>query len=534
MIVQVYADNVLAYDNRLEDYSLLELSVKNIINKAGTATIKMPPDHPAYFQYSQYKTIVTIYRDGAIRFRGRALLVQDDYFKRRTITCEGEMCFLRDSVSRPYLYQDSPEAIFTEVISLHNAQVEAEKQFVVGTITATDPNNYIRVESETAGQTSDVINKLLDRVGGYIVFTSNQDGQRVINWYEALNYRSRQAIEIGSNLLDFSRSSGNEDIATVIVPYGAKDESTGQRVTIESVNDGLDFIQDYDAVSLRGVISKPVYWDDVILPENLLAKAQQYLAANRNIITALELSAVDLSILDSDIGTMEVGDTIRVRSKPHNVDEDFLLEERDTDLLNPANDKVTLGKQRITLTTEDALGDYKSRSEMQNIQRNIKADYTLNIAAAVEETKTTLSSLIQQTSEAIRLEVSETYATNDQIQSAISTSMTQLSDSFNFLFETLQATVDENDAEARTQFETIQKYIRFEDGNIILGESGNELILRIENDRIGFYDQGAEVAYFSNKQLYVLDGHFINSLRVGKFAFLPRENGNLSLVKVGD
>lgn len=534
MTIQVYADDSLVYDSRLDDYSLLGLTVTNVLNKAGTATIKMSPDHPAYFLFSQYKTIVTVYRDGAIRFRGRALLIQDNFYKQRTVTCEGEMCFLRDSVARPYLYQDSPANILEEVIDLHNAQVGADKQFLIGTITATDPNNYVRVESETAGQTSDVINKLLERVGGYIVFTSNAEGQRVINWFDELGYRSNQVIEFGSNLLDFARSNGNEDIATVIVPYGAKNEETGERVTIESVNDGLDYIQDYDVVNLRGVIAKPVYWDDVTLPENLLAKAKQYLAANRNIITSLELNAVDLSVLDANIDTMEVGDLIRVRSKPHNVDEDFLLEERTEDLLNPANDTVTLGKQRSTLTGEDALGDYKSRSELQNVQRNIKADYTLNIAAAITEAKTTLASLIQQTSEAIRLEVSETYATNDQVQSSISTSLTLLSDSFTVSFDSLQALVDENDAAARTQFETIQKYIRFENGNIILGESGNELVLRIENDRISFLDQGAEVAYFSNKMLYVLDGHFLNSLRIGKFAWLPRENGNLSLVKVGD
>lgn len=534
MTVQVYADEMLAYDSRLEDYSLLALQVSNGLNKAGTATIKMPPDHPAYFLFSQYKTIVTVYRDGKLRFRGRALLIQDDYYKQRTITCEGELCFLRDSVARPYLYQDGPAAIFAQVIELHNAQVDASKQFAVGTVTATDPNNYIRLESETAEQTSDVINKLLERTGGYIVFTTNQEGQRVINWLAEMEYRSGQIIEFGSNLLDYARNSGNEEIATVIVPYGAKDEETGQVVTIETVNDGLDFLQDYDAVALRGVISKPVYWDDVTEPANLLAKAQQYLAQNRSIITALELSALDLSVLDAYIDTMEVGDTIRVRSSPHNVDEDFLLEERTEDLLDPAKDSVTLGKQRSTLTGADAMGDYKSRSELHKVERNIKADYTLNIAAAVAEAKTTLSSIIQQTSESLRLEVSETYATNDQLQSSISTSMTQLSDSFNFLFETLQATVDENDAEARTQFETIQKYIRFEDGNIILGETGNELILRIENDRISFIDQGAEVAYFSNKQLYVLDGHFINSLRVGNLAFLPRQNGNTSIVRVGD
>ena len=55
----------------------------------------------------------------------------------------------------------------------------------------------------------------------------------------------------------------------------------------------------------------------------------------------------------------------------------------------------------------------------------------------------------------------------------------------------------------------------------------------IENDRISFMDAGAEVAYLSDRRLVVLDGHFLSSLRVGSFAWLPRENGNLSLVKVG-
>ena len=59
-------------------------------------------------------------------------------------------------------------------------------------------------------------------------------------------------------------------------------------------------------------------------------------------------------------------------------------------------------------------------------------------------------------------------------------------------------------------------------------------MIRIENDRIGFLDDGAEVAYLSNKKLTVTDGQFLNSLRVGAFAWVPRANGNLSLVKVSD
>ena len=532
-MIQVYADNALVYDSRLEDYGLLGLTVTTGLNKGGTASIVMPPRHPAYNAFTSYKSVVTVYRDGLLLFRGRSLYPTDDFYNRRTITCEGERCFLRDGILRaPYVYQDGPAAIFTDVITLYNAQVDAFKRFKVGTITVTDPNNYIRLESETTQQTADVIDKLVERCGGYIVFTTDTEGERVINWYESLGYQSRQVIEFGENLMDFARTSANDDLATVIVPYGAKDETTGQRVTIESANDGLDYIQDDDAIALRGTIVKAVYWDDITDPANLLAKAQQYLANSKMMITSLELTAVDLSDIDKSIDTFRVGDTIQVRSIPHGVNDTFLLTERTYDLLNPANSKVVMGKDTASLAGADAAGDKRSISELQRVEQNIKSSFTIDNAAAIEEVRQTMASLIQHSSEAIMLEVSEQYATNDDVTAQVETTLTLLKDSFEILFSELQATVDTNDAEARTQFETIRKYIRFVDGDIVLGEEGNELVLHIENDRISFLDDGAEVAYLSNKRLYVTDGHFLQSLRVGSFAWVPRANGNLSLMKV--
>lgn len=533
-MIQIYTDGALAYDSRLEEYSLLGLATTTALNKGGVAEITMPPHHPAYGDYMNYRTLVEIYKNNKLHFRGRALYPTDDFYNRRTVTCEGELCFFRDGVSRPYLYQDAPAAIFAEVVQLYNYQVEEFKQFQVGIVTVTDPNNYIRLESEKAEQCLDTLNKLLDRCGGYFVFTTNDEGKRVINWLADLGYRSSQVIEFGENLLNFSRDGSNTDLATVIIPYGAKNEDTGERVTIESVNDGLDFIQDLDAVAIRGVIAKAVYWDDVTTPDNLLRKAQQYLNDSRHIITSLELTALDLSNLDQNIDSYQVGDTIRVRSKPHAVDDDFQLTERTEDLLDPSRDSIVLGKDIKTLTDADVAGDNQALGELERVQHSIKSDYTLGITQAVQAAQQTLSSLIEQASESIRLEVSESYATNDQVTELVSTTMTQLSDSFNFLFTELQTVVDANDAEAREHFLEIEKYIKFVDGDIVLGETGNELTLRIENDRISFLDSGAEVAYFSNKQLVVLDGHFIHSLRIGPVAFIPRANGNISLVKVGE
>lgn len=79
----------------------------------------------------------------------------------------------------------------------------------------------------------------------------------------------------------------------------------------------------------------------------------------------------------------------------------------------------------------------------------------------------------------------------------------------------------------------LQEYIRFVDGHIILGKAGNELTLDISNDRISFLQNNAEVAYMSNNTLYIVDGNFLNSLRIGNFAFIPRSNGSLDFKFVG-
>lgn len=535
-MIQIYADDILTYDSRLEDYDLIGLPVTTALNKGGTANIIMPPGHPAYTAYTEYSTLVQIFRDDILLFRGRVLYMSDDFYRQRTVVCEGELCFFQDAISRPYVYQDTPAVVFTSIIQAYNAQVEERKHFQVGTVNVTDPNDYIRLESETAETTMDTLNKLLARCGGYIIFTTNNAGQRVVNWYEVPGYHSSQVIDmdLGGNLLSLTRNGSNTNLATALLPYGAKDESTGKRLTIESVNDGLDYIVDEEAEALRGRITATMTWDDVTDPANLLRKAEQYLAERRQIITSLELTALDLSYIDKTVDSYRVGDTIHVRSKPHGVDEDFRLTERTEDLLNPAGSRITLGKEQTSLTGAGVAGDVQNNEGLKRTEQQVTALYQLNVAAVIEETKETLVSLIQQTSEAITMEVSETYTTNDQVTGLVSSSMSQLADSFEFLFTEMKTTVDENDAELREQIHTIEQYIRFEDGNILLGENGNELTLRIENNRISFIDAGAEVAYFSDKQLVVLDGHFLNSLHIGSFAWLPRENGNLSLVKVGE
>jgi len=534
-MIQVYTDGVLAYDNRLEAYALQGLTITTALNKGGVAEIIMSPGHPAYDKFVSYRTVVEVYRDNVLQFRGRALYPADNSVNVRTVTCEGELCFFGDAVSRPYLYQDTPAVIFSMILADYNSQVEAFKQFRLGTVTVTDPNDYVRIESGNAESVLDTLNKLLERCGGYIVFTTADDGARVVNWYESLDAISGQVIEFGENLLDFARSGANTRLATGVLPYGAKDESTGQRVTIESVNDGLDYIVDADAVALRGTIIKSVTWDDVTMPENLLRKARQWLEQNRYIITSLELTALDLSYMDKSIASYQVGDNIRVLSKPHGVDEVFQLTERTENLLNPAESSIKLGKDVRTLTDADVAGDADNLDALHTVSREIKSDYQRNTAAVVQATEKALQALIEQTSEQIRAEVAETYTTNEQLDARISTTFTQLSDSFSFEFSELRRVMDANDADAQSKFTEIYKWITFEDGAIKLGSSDSNVTLSIENDKIVFSKNGDQFGWWDGEDFHT--GNIVIDVteraQFGNFAFVPRTDGSLSLLKVG-
>ena len=153
----------------------------------------------------------------------------------------------------------------------------------------------------------------------------------------------------------------------------------------------------------------------------------------------------------------------------------------------------------------------------------------------VNDASNQLSSNMEQIASSIRNEVSQTYLTKDEnseVVNQISTQFTQTSNDYTFLFTQLQQYVQTLDAETQTQFSEIIKYIRFVNGNIELGEINNPIKLILINDRISFTQNGAEVAYISDNILYITDGRFLNSLRIGNFAFTPRSNGSLSFGKV--
>lgn len=358
---KIYADDMLIYDSTFEDYRIGKGQITIELNKSGSFAFSVYPDHFYFDEFVRMKTVITVFKSEKIIFRGRILHDVTDYWNNKVITCEGELGFFQDSIIRPFEFSGTPEQLFRKFVDEHNSQVDAFKRFKIGRITVVDGNNYIaRSNAGYESTLSNLTSRLLESaLGGNLYITHGDDGTDPIptlNYLADFTNVSTQQIEFGSNLKDYTKSVKSQEIATVIIPLGAEvgEAGSGEKLTIKSVNNGLDYVYDKTAVNLYGKIVKMIEWDDVTDAANLKKKAEAYVRESAKQNVTIELTAVDLHLLDRSIESFKMGDYIPVSSVPHNFDEVMLCNKQTIDLLKPDNDTVTLGYTVMTFTEKNS------------------------------------------------------------------------------------------------------------------------------------------------------------------------------------
>ena len=146
---------------------------------------------------------------------------------------------------------------------------------------------------------------------------------------------------------------------------------------------------------------------------------------------------------------------------------------------------------------------------------------------------------IALTAEQIRSEVKRDYATADQVSQmneTLSTLAEQSENNFTWTVTKVNEIIEDaaaNDSLTREQLNLIHTYMRFGEDGLTIGKAGNPLTFRVINDRLAFYMNDTEVAYLSNNKLYVTQAKILARLQIGKFAYEPQSNGNLSVIYTG-
>ena len=405
---RIYADDTLIYDSTLEDYKIGKGQITKEADKSGSFVFSVYPDHPYYGQFIQMRTLITVYKSGRIVFRGRILDDAVDYWNVKTLTCEGELGFLQDSVARPFSFQGDHADLFARFVAEHNEQVDEWKRFKVGTCTVVDDNEYINRSAGGYGAMLDTMQSSLTEsaLGGHFYITHGDDGTDPIptlHYVADFPKTASQGIEFGVNLKDYTKKVSATDLATCIIPLGTSNGSDGERLTIEDVNGGKDYIYDQNAVALYGWIVKTVVWEDVTLANHLLTKGRAWLSEVVNAHATIELNAIDLHLLDRSMESYNVCEYVRATSAPHGLDALMLCSKQTMDLLKPDNDTVTLGYSYGTLTGANVqLG--ASVSTMGKKMSSIAQDAE-SIRMEVKDLETKYSSSIELTANELRAEI---------------------------------------------------------------------------------------------------------------------------------
>lgn len=401
---QIKCDGYHLLDVRDDELMVINPKVKLEVNTVGEASFTIYKSHPNYDELHKLKSVFEVSDEIGVIFRGRMTDDTVDFNNGKAVDLEGSMAFFNDSIVRPFAFPDDfldnaeykasgnvIEFFLKWLIDNHNSQVQDFQRFKLGTVTVTDPNNYLARSSEDYASTWETLkNKLFDSaLGGDLCIRYEADGN-YIDYLSEFELTNTQDIIFGENLLNLTHESDASTTYSAIIPLG-KD-----KLTIESYADGNitedivksgDTLYSKSAVEQYGWIYAPIKdttWDDVTMVSNLVTKGEEWLTQTAVMLAdTIDVTAVDLHYSDAEIRSFRIYRNVRVLSEPHNLSKLYRLTKLNIDLLKPQNTKITVGASKLSLVDYNAAQKSETDVKIEAAKNDIK-----DIVSSVEKNLT--------------------------------------------------------------------------------------------------------------------------------------------------
>lgn len=426
---KVLYDNQLLFDPYTND-RITDTKLSSKLNAASYFDFTIAPTHSLYSKLAERAGEVRIYFNNLILFKGEISQIDEDFEGNYSVSCTGVLDYLTATRVRPYSTVEGEQPLkapssfdgyFQWLIDQHNSNcLDSRKHFSVGVNQGNmlDKNNYIYRSSEQRPTTaSEIEDKILNSAGGYL-FVRYQDDLNILDLYADVHDVNVQIIDYGVNMLDFTKTTTTEGQYTAVVATGyTPDPPEGQTdvkmkpITLEGCTDGGtpysstivkmgDRVYDVNAVNRYGYHEYYVSNTDIKTYDGLLYYACKTLNTLLSPAMTISVKAVDLALIMGDkYKHLQLGQAVRIRSKPRKVDEYLMVNSIDLDLMNPENTTFDLGASYDTLTgqqsaylktlndsintsldTVSALGDNVKNSAKLAQEANTNATYAVEKA----------------------------------------------------------------------------------------------------------------------------------------------------------
>lgn len=546
-----YEDYIL-YDPRLatpEDRLIIrDPKVHLAVDKAGEMSFLLQPEHPYVDKLRKMSGVVEL-TDGATPiYRGRITRDTIDFYGVHTVETEGLLACLNDSIIEPFAYPEDftedtgyqeaaasgnvVEYLFYWLLGQHNAQVSVEQQLKPGTCTVTDPNNYITRSSTDYQTTMEAIRGKLfgSSLGGHLLIRYEADGN-YLDYYADLPLTNTQPVEFAANLLDLTTELDGTDIYTAILPLG-KDGLTIAELSDTDLTDDLvkngKIIYSKSGIAPHGRITRCIKWDDVTVPANLQTKAKAALADNGLAMPeTITVRAVDLGWQDA-VQHFRIGRMTLLASTPHGYRASYPLLELSPDILDPGNTQITMGATRATYTGTQIEEDRRRDEETNRREENIKEDTRQQLDQVIRSTSQQITDL-QRNVDSIILSALERYVETGDFESykeEVSTKLSVLTDQLSIDITRITERIDDVDGDLQRKYSEITKAFRFTSDGLIIGESGNEILLRLDNDVLQFVRNNTPELQITAEGVEAMRIK-VSILCIGNVVWMEDENGDV-------
>lgn len=356
-------------------------TIKKGINVIDSFTFNILPQNPGFNMITAYKTHVKVYntKSKKYEFIGRVLPSPSDMEESgafiKKIICESVLGYLIDSKQDYGEYHNiSVKDYLEKLIEVHNSHVENYKRFEVRNVTVKDSNNSLYRYSDYISTWENINNDLIKSLGGEIQIECVGDRIYIDYLTEIGKICDNTAIRFKHNLQSISNQPKFDDFYTRYKILGAKlktidaqgnEVQSDERLTIEKVNDGKDYLDYKEGIEAFGIIEGVITYDDITEASNLLNKGKKYIKSIQLGISNT-VKALDLSLLGIDFDSFEVGNYYPIVVEPLNINYFQRVIEKTIEIRQPSLNTITLGEKKISAK------DYyiNNAKVIQNVSRN--------------------------------------------------------------------------------------------------------------------------------------------------------------------
>lgn len=389
----------------------LELSLEGL--GISTFEFSINVNNPFYRKAEPIVNLVVVTdRNGQV-FKGRVAKISNTMDSQshfiEKILCEDQKAFLYDSTQK-YMKSAvmSVNQFLENLLTEHNSQVEEYKKIYLGNVTVTDSEEVYR--GSDYGKTADVIkSQLLDHLGGYLILRE-ENGLLYLDYLSEYGEVSTTPLQISRNLKSASREIDISELATRIVPVGKDlevsdetDSETNQfrpKTTIESVNNGKNYIEDQSLVEKFGVIQTIITFPNITDKNVLKRRGEEYLKDQRLMLITWSAEVIELGLLDKRYEIIRLGNSYPVFNPYLYEKETLQVVEKKIDILNPQKIRLTIGDGKKTFSQYQL--EYRGmRETLETVKTNVGVSNrtidSLKIQAQQLEEQTALIPQFEQT-----------------------------------------------------------------------------------------------------------------------------------------